>query len=113
MITPGITVHGAPEQLALTLDAQHAGVPPVAPVPDLANLAGMPDGPPPVADPLINISAWDGPGMDAYFVASSRAPEPPEKQPLRLTMGLFLLGACAALLDRLGGVQRYRVAAAS
>jgi hypothetical protein len=73
VITPGITVHGAPEQLALTLDAQHAGVPPVAPVPDLANLAGMPDGPPPVADPLINISAWDGPGMDAYFVASARA----------------------------------------
>lgn len=73
VITPGITVHGAPEQLALTLDAQHAGVPPVAPVPNLANLTGMPDGPPPVANPLINISAWDGPGMDAYFVASARA----------------------------------------
>ncbi|WP_127357647.1 hypothetical protein [Actinacidiphila soli] len=33
----------------------------------------MPERPAPVADPLRDISAWDGPGMDAYFVASARA----------------------------------------
>ncbi|MFE2640184.1 hypothetical protein ACFXKF_36470 [Streptomyces scopuliridis] len=50
----------------------HADVPPIAPVPDLSDLTGMPDGPPPVADALANISAWDGAGMSAHLVAAAR-----------------------------------------
>ncbi|WP_127354158.1 hypothetical protein [Actinacidiphila soli] len=54
------------------LAEQHAGVPPIGPVPDLSDVTGIPDGPAPVADPLRDISAWDGPDMDAHFVATAR-----------------------------------------
>ncbi|MGW1887791.1 hypothetical protein [Streptomyces sp. NPDC001970] len=51
----------------------HDGVPPIAPVPDLSDPTGIPDGPPPAAEPLRDISPWDGAGMTAHLEASARA----------------------------------------
>lgn len=44
----------------------------IAPVPDLSDLTGMPEGPPPVADALGSIDPWDGAGMRAHLVALAR-----------------------------------------
>ncbi|WP_274036624.1 hypothetical protein [Streptomyces sp. MMBL 11-1] len=47
-------------------------VPPIAPVPDLSDLTGLPSGPPPVANALENLNAWDGRGMSAHQTALAR-----------------------------------------
>ncbi|MCX4515899.1 hypothetical protein OHA27_37920 [Streptomyces sp. NBC_01619] len=52
--------------------APHADVPPIAPVPDLSDVTGMPEGPAPVTDPLRNIDPWDGAGMTAHLIACAR-----------------------------------------